>query len=130
MTDGMLLREYIKDPLFRQYSVIMIDEAHERTISTDVIFGLLKQELSARQDLKIIVTSATLDAEKFSTYFNDCPIFRIPGRMYPVEIKYANEPEPDYLDASLMCVMQIHLTEQKGDILLFLTGQEEIESSC
>jgi len=107
----------------------MIDEAHERTISTDVIFGLLKQELRARQDIKIIVTSATLDAEKFSNYFDNCPIFKIPGRAFPVEVKFSKEPEPDYFEASLQCIMQIHITEPKGDILLFLTGQEEIDSS-
>jgi ATP-dependent RNA helicase DHX8/PRP22 len=130
MTDGVLLSEYLKDPLFGQYSVIMIDEAHERTINTDVLFGLLKTALAQREDLRIIVTSATLDSEKFSNYFNDCPIFRIPGRMYPVEIKFAKEPESDYMDASLICVEQIHLSEPRGDILLFLTGQEEIDTAC
>ena len=80
--------------------------------------------------MKLIVTSATLDAEKFSKYFFECPIFSIPGRTYPVEVLYTKEPESDYLDASLITIMQIHLSEPKGDILLFLTGQEEIDTAC
>lgn len=130
MTDGMLQREILVDPDMKRYSCIMLDEAHERTISTDVLFALLKKSLKRRPDLKVIVTSATLDADKFSAYFNECPIFTIPGRTFPVEILYSREPESDYLDAALVTVMQIHLTEPKGDILLFLTGQEEIDTSC
>jgi ATP-dependent RNA helicase DHX8/PRP22 len=95
-----------------------------------VLFGLIKETLKLRPDLKLVVTSATLDAEKFSQYFYDCPIFRIPGRMFPVEILFSNEPEEDYMSASLLTVQQIHLQEPAGDILLFLTGQEEIDTAA
>ncbi|CAB9530521.1 splicing factor ATP-dependent RNA helicase [Seminavis robusta] len=130
MTDGMLMREYLADNDLKRYSVLMLDEAHERTIHTDVLFGLLHDLCRRRPDLKIIVTSATLDAEKFSSYFFDCPIFTIPGRTFPVEILYTKEPEPDYLDAAMITVMQIHLSEPAGDVLVFLTGQEEIDTCC
>ncbi|EDW77060.2 uncharacterized protein Dwil_GK22168 [Drosophila willistoni] len=130
MTDGMLLRECLMEAELKGYSVIMLDEAHERTIHTDVLFGLLKTAVQKRPELKLIVTSATLDAVKFSQYFFEAPIFTIPGRTFPVEVLYTKEPETDYLDASLITVMQIHLREPPGDILLFLTGQEEIDTAC
>lgn len=91
-------------------------------ISYKYFSGLLKQAVQRRPELKLIVTSATLDAVKFSEYFFQAPIFTIPGRTFPVEILYTKEPETDYLDASLITVMQIHLREPPGDILLFLTG--------
>lgn len=131
MTDGMLLRECLIDSAMASYSMIILDEAHERTIHTDVLFGLLKKAVRERpNDLKLIVTSATLDSEKFSEYFFEAPIFTIPGRTFPVTTLYTKEPETDYLDASLITIMQIHLTEPPGDILLFLTGQEEIDTAC
>ena len=130
MTDGMLMREYLADNDLRRYSALMLDEAHERTIHTDVLFGLLKDLCRRRPDMKIIVTSATLNAEKFSSYFFDSPIFTIPGRTFPVEILYVKEPEPDYLEAAIITVMQIHLDQPAGDILVFLTGQEEIDTCC
>ncbi|CAD6238916.1 unnamed protein product [Miscanthus lutarioriparius] len=128
MTDGMLLREFLGEPDLASYSVVMVDEAHERTLSTDILFGLVKNISRFRPDLKLLISSATLDAEKFSDYFDSAPIFKIPGRRYPVEIHYTKAPEADYIDAAIVTVLQIHVTQPPGDILVFLTGQEEIET--
>ncbi|KAF4306790.1 Helicase [Botryosphaeria dothidea] len=130
MTDGMLLREAMNDHNLSRYSTIILDEAHERTLATDILMGLLKEVVQRRPDLKLVIMSATLDAQKFQRYFNDAPLLAVPGRTHPVEIFYTPEPERDYVEAALRTVLQIHATEPEGDILLFLTGEEEIEDAC
>ncbi|KAJ8139926.1 hypothetical protein OY671_006876 [Metschnikowia pulcherrima] len=129
LTDGMLLREFLTDPLLSSYSALMIDEAHERTVSTEIVLSLLKDVIKERKDLKLIVASATINAQKFADYFNGAEIFTIPGRRFPVDICYTKNPEANYIQAAITTVFQIHTKhETPGDILVFLTGQEEIET--
>uniref|UniRef100_A0A8D8X4B0 RNA helicase n=2 Tax=Cacopsylla melanoneura TaxID=428564 RepID=A0A8D8X4B0_9HEMI len=128
MTDGTLHREFLSEPDLASYSVMIIDEAHERTLHTDILFGLVKDIVRFRSDLKLLISSATLDAQKFSEFFDDAPVFRIPGRRFPVDIYYTKAPEADYIDACVVSILQIHATQPLGDILVFLTGQEEIET--
>ncbi|KAI0041985.1 pre-mRNA splicing factor [Auriscalpium vulgare] len=147
MTDGMLLREFLTEPDLAGYSALIIDEAHERTLSTDILFALVKDIARFRPELRLLISSATMDAEKFSEYFDDAPVFYgtwyvvhalssrtnsralVPGRRYPVDIHYTPQPEANYLHAAITTVFQIHTTQPKGDILVFFTGQDEIEAA-
>lgn len=130
MTDGVLLRESLTNPDLDQYSCIIMDEAHERALNTDVLMGLIKKVLTRRRDLKLIVTSATMNSDRFARFYGGAPEFFIPGRTFPVDIQYSKSPCEDYVDSAVRQVLAIHVSQPTGDILVFMTGQEDIEVTC
>ncbi|BCS23874.1 putative mRNA splicing factor RNA helicase (Prp16) [Aspergillus puulaauensis] len=130
MTDGVLLRESLVQTDLDKYSCIIMDEAHERALNTDVLMGLLKKILARRRDLKLIVTSATMNADRFSRFFGSAPEFIIPGRTFPVDVHFSRTPCEDYVDSAVKQVLAIHVSQGPGDILVFMTGQEDIEATC
>eukprot|EP00158_Paraphelidium_tribonemae_P008335 Partr_v1_DN28554_c1_g1_i2_m72978 putative DEAH (Asp-Glu-Ala-His) box polypeptide len=133
MTDGVLLRLLQTDAVLRDFDVVILDEAHERSMETDILFGLLRVVHQKRPDLRIIVMSATLDSQKFSAFFGDCPVVEIPGRHFDVDIHHLRtgmSKESEFVNKSIETALHIHRTEEAGDILVFLTGQSEIEYAC
>ena len=132
MTDGILLAEIQTDRFLNQYSCLIIDEAHERSLNNDFILGYLKQLLPRRRDLKLIITSATIDVERFSKHFNNAPIIEVSGRTYPVEVRYrpvAEEDDQDQLQGILNAVDELQ-AEGRGDILIFMNGEREIRDTA
>ena len=132
MTDGILLAEIQTDRFLNQYSCLIIDEAHERSLNNDFILGYLKQLLPRRPDLKVIITSATIDVERFSKHFNNAPIIEVSGRTYPVEVRYrpvAEEDDQDQLQGILNAVDELQ-AEGHGDILIFMNGEREIRDTA
>ncbi len=135
MTDGVLLAETRQDPLLKKYDIIIIDEAHERSLNIDFLLGYLKKLLPRRPDLKVIITSATIDTEIFSKHFHDAPIMTVEGRSYEVEVRYqpADDEEKDqftYVELSVQALQQLYQKEVPEDTLIFLPTEKDIRECC
>jgi ATP-dependent helicase HrpA len=134
MTDGMLLAETHSDPYLNQYDTLIIDEAHERSLNIDFVLGILRNLLKRRKDLKLIITSATIDTEKFSKAFGDAPIIEVSGRMFPVEVRYQNESlengEATHIDLAIETVHRLQRESPFGDILVFMPTEQDIRDTC
>ena len=132
MTDGIFLLECLKEDNLRDYSAIILDEVHERTLNMDTIFGLVKQVLKKRMDLKVIVTSATMNSGGFAEYFDNAPSFEIPGRQHDVQVFYSDyDIDPLQMTNQITKkVVEINLKKSPGDILVFMTGKLEIEEAA
>ena len=137
MTDGILLMEAQTDPRLRAYDTIIVDEAHERSLNIDFVLGILKKLLHSRRDLKVIITSATIDTEKFSQAFDEAPIIEVSGRMYPVDVRYRPlDPDEEekgdftYVDAAVQAVDDLTKERKRGDILIFMPTEQDIRETC
>lgn len=130
VTDGTLLRDFIDDPKVSQYKAVIIDEVHERTINIDLLLGLVKDAIGIREDLKVIIMSATISTDKFIEYFPGAATLHIKSRSYPIELIYKPCEKDDYVEKAVETAVRISETEPEGDILVFLTGEDEIEKSC
>ncbi|CAL9206387.1 probable pre-mRNA-splicing factor ATP-dependent RNA helicase DEAH4 [Musa acuminata AAA Group] len=128
LTDGCLLRESLSNPELNQYSVIILDEAHERSLNTDILLGLMKRLINRRSsNLKVLITSATLDGVKVSRFFSGCPVLNVPGILFPVEKLYSTERPTNYVECCLKTALDVHVREPPGDVLIFMTGQDDID---
>jgi ATP-dependent helicase HrpA len=137
MTDGILLAEAQRDPTLDQYDTLIIDEAHERSLNIDFILGLLKVLLRRRDDLKVVITSATIDTEKFSQAFGGAPVIEVSGRLYPVAVHYAppdppaeNAAAPGYLQAAVTAFDDLQQKSPPGDVLIFMPTEQDIRETC
>ena len=132
-TDHVILNECLKDPMLSKYSCIIIDEAHERSLYSDLLLGMIKKSLAQRPELRVVITSATIDPALFVAYFGQCPVLKVSGRMFPVDVIWKDGPsntDDNYLQEAVNKVREIHHFEGPGDILVFLTSPVETESAC